>query len=284
MTLDAAPVLTSDTAALFGESLSVDAAPADAAPADARPGDGSVEPDAFVPPPGGEPCTSADQCPFGDCIDGACNNERPNRCIENGDADCPEGETCGGFDENYYCVRPCEVTGDCPVRTRPCSTNFDCAAGSSCHAGRCTNNCETDRNCGEAGFCYDGACRPYPQDLWTGAAPRPLGRPGELVAGVATVPLDYPVGVELGGNSVSSPGFESYLTFVKPDILAAALVAENEQLKWADTAQRGYMMVELTPARATTEYRFMAGIKQRSTRLAGTKRITTGKGSAKLSV
>jgi alkaline phosphatase D len=93
-----------------------------------------------------------------------------------------------------------------------------------------------------------------------------------------------PVGVELGGNSVSSPGFESYLTFVKPDILAAALVAENEQLKWADTAQRGYMMVELTPARATTEYRFMAGIKQRSTRLAGTKRITTGKGSAKLSV
>lgn len=93
-----------------------------------------------------------------------------------------------------------------------------------------------------------------------------------------------PVGVELGGNSVSSPGFESYLTFVKPDTLAAALVAENEQLKWADTAQRGYMMVELTPARVTTEYRFVAGIKQRSTRLAGTKRLTTDKGSAKLTV
>ncbi|WP_066528808.1 alkaline phosphatase [Erythrobacter sp. CCH5-A1] len=93
-----------------------------------------------------------------------------------------------------------------------------------------------------------------------------------------------PVGVEFGGNSVSSPGFESYLTFVKPDTLAAALVAENEQLKWADTAQRGYMMVELTPARATTEYRFVAGIKQRSTQLAGTKRITTDKGSAKLAV
>lgn len=93
-----------------------------------------------------------------------------------------------------------------------------------------------------------------------------------------------PVGVEFGGNSVSSPGFESYLTFVKPDTLAAALVAENEQLKWADTAQRGYMMVELTPARATTEYRFVAGIKQRSTQLARTKRITTDKGSAKLAV
>ena len=93
-----------------------------------------------------------------------------------------------------------------------------------------------------------------------------------------------PVGVELGGNSVSSPGFETYLTFVKPDTLAAALVAENAQLKWADTAQRGYMMVELTPARATTEYRFTGNVRQRSTRLAGTKRIVTERGSAKLTV
>lgn len=93
-----------------------------------------------------------------------------------------------------------------------------------------------------------------------------------------------PVGVEFGGHSVSSPGFESYLTFVKPDTLAAALVTENEQLKWADTAQRGYMAVELTPGRAVTEYRFVAGVKQRSTRLAGTKRIGTEKGSGKLAV
>ena len=92
------------------------------------------------------------------------------------------------------------------------------------------------------------------------------------------------VGVELGVCSVSSPGFESYLSFVKPDMLAGALVAENEQLKWADTSQRGYMTVELTPARATTEYRFTGGAKQRSTRLAGTKRITTEKGSGKLAV
>jgi len=93
-----------------------------------------------------------------------------------------------------------------------------------------------------------------------------------------------PVGVEFGGHSVSSPGFESYLTFVKPQDLAGALVAENTQLKWADTAQRGYMMVELTPARVNTEYRFVAGVKQRSTQLAGTKRISSEKGSGKLSL
>ncbi|MCR9180478.1 MAG: alkaline phosphatase D family protein [Erythrobacteraceae bacterium] len=92
------------------------------------------------------------------------------------------------------------------------------------------------------------------------------------------------VGVELGVSSVSSPGFETYLGFLPPETLAGALVAENEQLVWADTAQRGYMVVELTPTRAVTEYRFSAGIKQRSTKLAGTKRVTTEKGSGTLAV
>lgn len=93
-----------------------------------------------------------------------------------------------------------------------------------------------------------------------------------------------PVGVEFGGNSVSSPGYETYLTFIKPDTLAASLVAENPQLRWADTAQRGYMTVELTPASTVTEYRFTTGVKQRSAKLAGTKRMTTAKGSAKLTL
>lgn len=92
------------------------------------------------------------------------------------------------------------------------------------------------------------------------------------------------VGVELGVCSVSSPGFETYLSFVKPADLASALVSTNAQLKWADTAQRGYMAVELTPARATTEYRFTGSVKRRSTRLAGTKVITSEKGSGKLAV
>lgn len=92
------------------------------------------------------------------------------------------------------------------------------------------------------------------------------------------------VGVELGVCSVSSPGFEAYLSFVKPADLASALVSTNAQLQWADTAQRGYMVVELTPARAVTEYRFTGSVKQRSTKLAGTKRITSAKGSGKLEV
>ncbi|WP_296719478.1 alkaline phosphatase [Erythrobacter sp.] len=92
------------------------------------------------------------------------------------------------------------------------------------------------------------------------------------------------VGVELGVCSVSSPGFESYLSFLPPQDLASALVSTNANLKWADTAQRGYMVVELTPTRAVTEYRFTSTIKQRSTKLAGTKRIATTKGSGALEV
>ena len=67
---DDPPARSSDAAVepdvMAGDAAPADALTADAAPADALPGDGSVEPDAFVPPPGGEPCTTADQCPFGD--------------------------------------------------------------------------------------------------------------------------------------------------------------------------------------------------------------------------
>ena len=87
------------------------------------------------------------------------------------------------------------------------------------------------------------------------------------------------VGVELGVSSVSSPGFESYLAMVPPKLLAGALVAENAELQWADTAQRGYMTVELTPSSATSEWRFVAGIKERSTKLAGTHRASVQAGA-----
>lgn len=91
-------------------------------------------------------------------------------------------------------------------------------------------------------------------------------------------------GVEFGVQSVSSPGFESYLAFLAPADLAASLVGTSEGLKWAETSQRGYMVVELTRARATTEYRFTGGVRQRSTRLAGTKRISAAAGAGKLEV
>ncbi len=88
------------------------------------------------------------------------------------------------------------------------------------------------------------------------------------------------VGVEMGGHSVTSPGAEGSLPWVKPDVLARASVARNPQLKWCDTARRGYMAVELTPQAATCEWRFM-GVRQKGTSLTGTQRMTVLAGQRK---
>ena len=91
------------------------------------------------------------------------------------------------------------------------------------------------------------------------------------------------IGVEMAGHSVTSPGAEGTLRWLKPDELARDIVAANPQLKWCDTAQRGYMAVELTPAAATSEWRFLASVRQPGTALAGVKRMTVLAGQRKYS-
>ena len=87
------------------------------------------------------------------------------------------------------------------------------------------------------------------------------------------------VGVELAGQSVTSPGYESYLSTLPPRDFAGALVGHNPQLKWAETSRRGYMAVELTPAKAICEWRFNDTVRQRSTTLAGTHRLVADHGA-----
>ena len=91
------------------------------------------------------------------------------------------------------------------------------------------------------------------------------------------------VGVEMAGTSVTSPGAEGSIRWMKSDELARANVARNPQLKWCDMSQRGYMAIELTPAAASCEYRFLATVRQKSTALAGTKRMTVLAGQRKFS-
>lgn len=93
-----------------------------------------------------------------------------------------------------------------------------------------------------------------------------------------------PVGVEFAGHSVTSPGAESDVPWIKSDALARALVERNPQLKWCDTARRGYMAVELTPAAATNEWRFTDAVLSRSGGLVGTKRSTVLPGRRVLSI
>ncbi|MEY4999425.1 MAG: hypothetical protein RIS00_1469 [Pseudomonadota bacterium] len=90
-------------------------------------------------------------------------------------------------------------------------------------------------------------------------------------------------GVEFAGQSVSSPGYEAYFTGASPQSIASALRQTNPGLKWADTSRRGYMLVELTPDRATSEWRFVETVKERTPRLSGLHRMTAQKGRRQLS-
>ncbi|WP_427963965.1 alkaline phosphatase D family protein [Altererythrobacter sp.] len=89
-------------------------------------------------------------------------------------------------------------------------------------------------------------------------------------------------GVEFGVQSVTSPGLEGYLGAIAPDVLSRDLVEHNAGLKYADTSQRGYALVELTPEAASAEYRYVETIRTRSTALAGTMRLDTTAGSRAL--
>jgi len=73
-----------------------------------------------------------------------------------------------------------------------------------------------------------------------------------------------PAGVEFGGQSVTSPGYESVTRKIGAAAVARGLIAASPELKWADTEHRGYMRVELTPQRASCEWVNMATIATRS--------------------
>ena len=74
-----------------------------------------------------------------------------------------------------------------------------------------------------------------------------------------------PAGVEFAGHSVTSPGYEDAAA-ADPKVIAAALVANNPELKWCDTSRRGYMALTLTPERASNDWVMMDTITRRTTR------------------
>ena len=69
-------------------------------------------------------------------------------------------------------------------------------------------------------------------------------------------------GVEFGGHSVSSPGFESATQGTDPSVIARGLMnGSKNELRWVDTSNRGYMHLSLTPQAATNEWIFMQTVK-----------------------
>lgn len=91
-----------------------------------------------------------------------------------------------------------------------------------------------------------------------------------------------PAGVEFGGHSVTSPGYESYFPGINPADVAKALVGSSPELRWADTSHRGYMTVSIRPDEIRTDWLFLDTIRERSTGIAGVHRETVARGAQKL--
>ena len=89
-------------------------------------------------------------------------------------------------------------------------------------------------------------------------------------------------GVEFDGQSVTSPGYETFLPRATEAERSGALTAANPGLRWANTQDRGYMAVTLERDRAVSEWRFLDTIRTRSTRLKGSHRLAVRHGERRL--
>lgn len=84
--------------------------------------------------------------------------------------------------------------------------------------------------------------------------------------------------VEMATPSVTSPGFEQYIN-ADPTALAAAAVARNPELVFAETQSRGYLDVTITPDSVTGTWNYVSDVMSRVFETRVGKRLrATGQG------
>ncbi len=88
------------------------------------------------------------------------------------------------------------------------------------------------------------------------------------------------VGVEFATASVSSPGFEAYLPDVDPAQLAGALQQLIGPLQYADTHQRGFMVVTATAAECRADWHVVSTITSRTYTASVARSLRTLPGAA----
>lgn len=88
------------------------------------------------------------------------------------------------------------------------------------------------------------------------------------------------IGVEFATPAVSSPGLEEYLPDMKPAELAAGVQQLIPTLAYADTAQRGYMVLTVSAAQAKADWYFVSTVKSGTYTSKLEKSLTTLPGAA----
>ncbi len=148
-----------------------------------------------------------------------------------------------------------------------------------------------------AGVTLAKAGLPFNMDEWSGypaARARMLGAAQQARANLVILSGDShnawayelknggrPAGVEFAGHAVTSPGYEASIR-TDPNVVAAAFVRASPELKWCDTARRGYMRLALTHASATNEWVFMETIAAPSIATQPSHRMRVRAGAATL--
>lgn len=72
------------------------------------------------------------------------------------------------------------------------------------------------------------------------------------------------VGQEFGTSSVSSPGFEEYLSALPPAQTKQIFEGVVTDLRFAETARRGFLLMNFTPTEAKGTYHFVSTVKSRT--------------------
>ncbi len=85
-------------------------------------------------------------------------------------------------------------------------------------------------------------------------------------------------GIEIAGQSVTSPGYEGYTSGISDAQRVSALRAASPQLKWANTQDRGYVTVQLTRERVTANWHNVETIRTHTPVLKDTHSMTATRG------
>ena len=72
------------------------------------------------------------------------------------------------------------------------------------------------------------------------------------------------VGQEYGTSSVSSPGFEEYLSALPPAQTKQIFEGVVNDLRYADTSRRGFLLMNFTPTEAKGTFCFVSTVKSRT--------------------
>ncbi|WP_332820319.1 alkaline phosphatase D family protein [Sphingopyxis sp.] len=90
-----------------------------------------------------------------------------------------------------------------------------------------------------------------------------------------------PAGIEIAGQSVTSPGYENYTRGISDARRVAALRGSSPELKWANTEDRGYVTVALTPERVTANWHNVETIRSHTPALKNTHSMAATRGRRK---